>query len=141
MTVEITGPFTVAETKGLSAVYTIALTELFASGIGPGDGGVPYYYKDKAICARVDGNISGFIAYRGEKDSDGTLNVMCGWVEPKLRHLGIYSQLWSKLVEIAKKEGYRRIWGSTHVNNLPMRAFYKKLGRVETHVQSIYELE
>lgn len=139
MEIEITEPKTIAETAGLSAMFMIAMTELYAAGTGPGDGGVPFYYKDNAICARADGMLIGFISYRYEK-GEGTLNLMCGWVEPKLRREGIYTKLWNKLVEIARKEGAARIWGSTHVNNQPMREFYKKLGRVETHVNSIFEI-
>ncbi len=138
--IEITEPKTISQTLGLSALYMQALVDMFEHGVGPGDGGVPYYWKDKAICAVLDGEIIGFIAYRLE-DGDGALSLMCGYVVPMYRRGGVYTKLWSKLVEIAKESKCARIWGSTHVDNKPMREFYKKLGRVETHVNSNFVVE
>ena len=115
------------------------ITELYKDGLGPSSG-LPGYFGDEVISAEADGIPVGFISARVE-DKTGSLWAMAGYVLPEYRRSGIYTKLWNELVAFAREKGCTRIEGTTHVNNLSMREFYRSVGRKETWVVGVYSLK
>ena len=137
MDCKFAGPASISETRNAGVAVNKALRELDELGWGP-EGGGSFYYKDKIITAVWSEQIVGFITFRYE--DDGTLWIMLGWVDPAHRRQGLYRQLWNKLLAHARTTKALYIAGSTHIDNLPMREFFKSVGREERTVTGYFTL-
>lgn len=101
---------------------------------------IPFNWQAFAICAYDGSKLIGIIHF--SLDDNGTSYwVLLGYVKLVYRRRGIYRRLWRKLVEHARKNKVTRISGSTHVNNAPMRAFYRDVGRAEKFVTGFYKVK
>ena len=137
MDCRFTEPASISETRNAGIAVNKALRELDELGWGP-EGGGSFYYKDKIITAVCGELIVGFITFRYE--DDGTLWILLGWVDHAHRRQGLYRQLWNKLLEHARTTKALYVAGSTHIDNLPMRAFFKSVGREERTVTGYFTL-
>ena len=104
---------------------------------------VPIHWDQRAVVAIEEymhpPDLLGFIIY-GRVEYIKQYNISLGYVHPLRRHQGIYRQLWDVLVEKARDKGYRKIYGTTKVDNVLMREIAKKLGRVEESINLEFTL-
>jgi ribosomal protein S18 acetylase RimI-like enzyme len=87
----------------------------------------------EAICliAEEDGILAGYIA-AGSKDFDyrhsKCIEIENMGVSPSYRSKGIGSQLIEKVVEMAKKRGFQKVYVNTYSDNIKAIDFYEKSG-------------
>jgi GNAT superfamily N-acetyltransferase len=88
---------------------------------------VSLYPNNHVLVAYDGGEPVGLITF--DKQHDDRYWVWLGGVDHKYRRRGVYHQLWSELVERAKKNGVGAIEGASSPNNHGMECFNAKHGR------------
>lgn len=98
------------------------------------------HWEDEAIVFRdTSNNIAGIITFMEEKYNK-RIWIKLGYVNQDTRAKGVYRAMWDKLVLIGRERDFTSIGGSTHIDNLVMRAVAKSFGRTEISVTLEFKL-
>lgn len=108
-----------------------ANAELIAAGLAEPLNMVSW--DNKAIIGFVDGAPVGVITFYHIAYAK-QLDIQIGYVLPTSRGQGVYRAMWNALVVKARELNALVIQGNTHLDNAPMRAAAKALGRIEIGV-------
>lgn len=83
---------------------------------------------------------AGVMVYRHDVDG-GVTYIELSYVAPEMRGQRIYSALYAALRKLAIEKKCRTIYAGTHVKNQSMRAIAARMGRRETWVMFLDEIE
>ena len=102
------------------------VADLATTGYGPGEASL--HWNQKTLVARVDGAVVGVIVWeRLEHIRQAWITV--GYVNPVYRDRGVYTALYRRLVEVARRESLRSVAGGVAFGNHAMRAVAERQGR------------
>lgn len=122
---------------GITAMAQRAYVELAESGFGIDE--IALHWEQNAVVA-LDGTAPiGVMVWTEEKWNKG-LWLLLSYVSPDHRRRGVFTAMWSALVEKAKEKKLGFIRSMTNVHNYPMRAAAEKVGRVEDCVRMVYRV-
>lgn len=98
---------------------------------------VPFHEKDKLIEAYIAQELAGFISYVVD---DYMLWIKMSYTRPVYRQMGVHDALFTRLCDVARKEGCKTIASMVADDNKAMRAAAKSQGRIFGFNQLRYEL-
>lgn len=82
-------------------------------------------WSNQALVAFLNNEPVGIICVE-EEDRTKNWSISLGYVSLGYQQSGIYTEMWNRLLEIAKEKGVPVIWSSVHMDNIPMMRFREK---------------
>ena len=86
------------------------------------------------LLAKINDTVVGMVSFQHNDDQTAELNRMS--VDVQYRRLGIAKMLTEDLIQLLKKQGYKKVVATTTSNQVGAHGFYENLGF--THTRIIY---